>query len=207
MYKHLPVFIYPFLIILCFSVYSEENWIKEFTKEGITVYTRPVEGSFLKEFKGEGMIDAPLEVCMNVMNDVENHTKWRPDCIEAKLLKQVGNIAINYSVTKAPWPVSDRDIVIRTIITSTDKKAVYDLSAIEGEDLAPLRKGVIRIKKMTGVWIFVRNGNRTHATFQAKLDPGGSIPTWLANKTSIDQPFESIKGFREMVKDPKYAEG
>ena len=39
---------------------AEENWNEEFTKEGIIVYTRPVEGSSLNEFKGKGIKEVNL---------------------------------------------------------------------------------------------------------------------------------------------------
>ncbi len=194
-------------VIVCFvsfSLFAAGDWEKEFTKDGITVYTRPVEGSSLKEFKGEGIINAPLEVCRNVIDDTENHTKWRPDCIESKFLKAEGSDLFSYSETKAPWPVSNRDVIVKTQVTETKDKVVYDFSAADRQDLMPLKNGVVRMTKLTGMWILVRKGNETQVTYQAKVDPGGSIPSWLANKTSIDQPYKSLLGLKEMVKDPKY---
>ncbi len=183
---------------------AEENWNKEFTKEGITVYTRPVEGSNLKEFKGEGIINAPMEVCINVMNDTESATKWRPDCIVSKLIKAEGNISIAYSETKVSWPVSNRDVIAKTEITISPDKVLYAFTGIDNPEMVPLKENVVRITDIIGTWIFERKGNDTLMTYQAKINPAGSVPTWLANKTSVDQPYKSILGMREMVKDPKY---
>jgi hypothetical protein len=200
------------LVVLMFTAFAftnalltaEDNWNKEFTKEGITVFTRPVEGSNLKEFKGEGLINAPVEVCMNVMADVEGATKWRPDCIVSKLVKAEGNTSIAYSETKAPWPVSNRDVIVKSETATSPDKIVISFTGVDDPGLVPLKSGVVRITEITGMWIFVRKGNDTLATYQAKINPGGSIPAWLANKTAVDQPFKSLKGLGEMVKDPKY---
>jgi hypothetical protein len=203
--KKLALLLLPVVIcFVSFSLFASGDWEKEFTKEGITVYTRPVEGSSLREFRGEGIIDAPLEVCRNVIDDTESHTKWRPDCIEAKSFKSEGKDFFSYNETKAPWPVSNRDVVIKTQITETKQKVVYNFTAVDRQDLMPLKDGVVRMTRLTGMWILERKGDKTHVTYQASVDPGGSIPSWLANKTSKDQPYKSLLGLRDMVKDPKY---
>ena len=68
------------------TVFSASNWKKEFMKNGISVYTRPIEGSSFKEFKGVGMIHASMEACQKVLMDIPNLTIWMPNCISAKIL-------------------------------------------------------------------------------------------------------------------------
>jgi hypothetical protein len=183
---------------------AEDNWNKEFTKEGVTVFTRLIEGSSIKEFKGEGLVSAPVEVCVNVMGDVEAAVKWRPDCIVSKELKADDNTYYSYSETKAPWPVSNRDVIVKMEMAKSPDKVVYSFSGVDKPELVPLKSNVVRITDIKGTWIFERKGEETYMIFQAKINPGGSLPAWLANKTSVDQPFKSIMGMREMVKDPKY---
>jgi hypothetical protein len=198
------VFLFMVLAITSVLLSAEDNWQKEFTKEGITVYTRPIEGSSLKEFKGEGLISASLEVCFNVVADVESQIKWRPDCISSKLIRRDGNIVVSYSETKAPWPVSNRDVIVKSEVIKSQDKIIINFIGVDDPELMPLKNNVVRITDITGIWMFVRKGDETLATFQAKMNPGGSLPAWLANKTAVDQPFKSLMGMREMVKDPKY---
>ena len=35
--------------------------------------------------------------------------------------------------------------------------------------------------------------------YQAHVEPGGSMPAWLANKFVVDAPFETIRDLRELV--------
>jgi hypothetical protein len=191
-------------MITPFLSFAEESWNKEFIKEGITVYTRLVEGSPLKEFKGEAVIEASMEVCKNVLVDIENHVKWRPDCIESKLIRKDGNDYITYDETKAPWPVSNRDVVLQNTMSTSRDKIIFTFFALDNTDLVHLKEGVVRMTGLIGSWTLARQNGHTLAIFQAKINPGGSLPAWLANKTSIDQPFKSLQGLKQMVKDQKY---
>jgi hypothetical protein len=68
----------------------------------------------------------------------------------------------------------------------------YNFTAVESPELMPVKKGVVRMTSLSGTWFLIRKGNETHATYQAKIDPAGSNPSWLTNKTSIDQSFKSL---------------
>lgn len=205
-FKRISSFIFCItsLTICTVFVFAEENWNKEFTKEEITVYTRPVEGSSLKEFKGEVVINASIDACARVIQDTESHVKWRPDCIESRSIKKDGNTSLSYTETKAPWPVSNRDVVIKNTLSLSPEKITIEFIAINMPDLIPLKEGVVRMTELTGAWTLVNQNGSTLVTYQARINPSGSIPAWLANKTSIDQPFKTLQGLKQMVKDPKY---
>ena len=63
---------------------------------------------------------------------------------------------------------------------ATALSADSELVASAGED------GVIRLKVNTGSWTMepIDGGKRTLATYQLLTDPGGSIPTFIANKAN-----------------------
>lgn len=188
------------------GVFAASNWTKELTKHGISVYTRPVEGSSLKEFKGVGMIQASMEACQKVLMDIPNLTKWMPDCISAKLLasENGGTTVITYNETKTPWPVSNRDVVSRSRVVTTNDRIIHYITAINRTDLAPLKSGNVRMTKMTAQWTLIRKGDKTLAIYQVKADPGGSLPAWLANKSSRDLPLNTILGLRRAAALPHY---
>ena len=37
-----------------------------------------------------------------------------------------------------------------------------------------------------------------------QVDPGGSVKAWIANMFTSDSPYETLKGFREVISDAKY---
>jgi len=192
------------LAVLPAALHAQDNWKHEYTKEGISVYTRAAVGSSLKEFKGEGLVDAPLEVCRNVLMDVESQPKWQPDCTEVVVLKTEENAIIAYTTTDAPWPARNRDVITRTEVRYTENGMIFSFTGIDDPGLVPLRKDWVRITDIHGMWILVRKGDKTYATYQAKVNPGGAIPAWLANTTVTKQAFESLMGLRKMVLDPQY---
>jgi hypothetical protein len=198
------ILISVFFILCNVFLFAQDSWNKEFTKDDITVYTKPVEGSPLKEFKGEAVIEASIEICKNVILDIENHVKWRPDCIESKVIQKDENSYITYNETRAPWPVSNRDVILKNTMILSKDKIIFSFSALNNPDILPLKNGIVRMTELTGSWTLVKQNGNTLVTFQARINPAGSIPAWLANKTSIDQPFKSLQGLKQMVKDPKY---
>lgn len=51
---------------------------------------------------------------------------------------------------------------------------------------------------MWGYWKLVpKNANETEVTYQVHTEPGGSVPSWLANKFVVDAPFNTLKALKE----------
>ena len=185
---------------------EREIWKKNFTKKGITVYTRLVSGSSLAEFKGIGFVNAPIEVCQNILTDIPSQPQWIPDSIHARILKKEkgGNIIIYYNLTNVQWPVSDRDIVTKSEFTIKKDRIIHNARAINGTDFVPLKSGNVRITKMNATWILIRKGMRTLVSYRVKADPGGFIPAWLANSASKKIPYKTLLGLRKMATLSKY---
>src|SRR5687767_557011 len=79
---------------------------------GITVHRRSVSGSALHEFRGVGVVEAPIAVILGVLNDAEHRTEWMKEAAANVRVERRGPYSeIFYSRTRAPWPVSDRDVV------------------------------------------------------------------------------------------------
>lgn len=183
--------------------FSEGNWELAKQDKGIVVYTRPIQGSDLKEFKGTGVVEAPIEVMEKILDDLPSWTKWLPDCIVAQSVKVEGNISVSYFELKSPWPVSNRDFLNRTVKVKTPTSITYKYNAVADASM-PVKSGKVRITEMSGAWTLEKQGEKTQVTYQNKANPGGSLPAWLANSTVIKQPFNSIMNLRNMVKLPKY---
>ena len=62
----------------------------------------------------------------------------------------------------------------------------------------PEEKGFVRVAQVEGYWKFVPKGdNLTEVTYQVHTEPGGSVPSWLANKFVVDAPFNTLKALKE----------
>ena len=97
-------------------------------KNGIKVYTRKIEGSSLKEFKGVTSIKTSLTSLVALMDDTDALTKWLHNCSAAKLVQSMNYYErITYTVINAPWPVSDRDTVSYSKIVQDPKSKVITI--------------------------------------------------------------------------------
>ena len=69
-------------------------------------------------------------------------------------------------------------------------------------DELPLKKGMVRVQAINSVWRFTPLADgQTEIYFQQHSDPGGSIPALLVNRLVKDIPFNTLKNFRQFIKD------
>lgn len=196
------VIIIFFILISTGPLYAAEYpWQLKTTKEGISVYTRKVEGSAILEFKATVTVDAPLAKIIPIFEDEKRLVSWYYQCTHSELIKDEGpQDKILYIVLHLPWPVAERDSVFRRS-QSTDKKnssVSYSIHALPG--LLPVKKGKIRVLMINSVWRFTPlPDGKTEIYFQQHSNPGGSIPAFIVNELAVDTPLNSLKSLRQLV--------
>lgn len=177
---------------------------------GVEVYRRTVGNSPLHEFQGTGMIEAPVTAVLGVLDDVDHRLEWMAEAVAQTLISRSGDRDQTfYSRTGAPWPVSDRDVVIRAV-TSVDMKAKMvkiEMNSVEHPTWPP-QKGVVRMPHLCGHWfLWPSNGGKwTRVEYQVHADPGGSLPTSIINTVSKKIPYHTIVGVQKQVVKRKYPE-
>src|SRR5215813_6656163 len=72
--------------------------------DGIVVDRRAVSGSNLKEFRGRGVVNAPVSAILAVFSDVPRATEWMDSCNGSRTVADVGELEkLVYNRTHAPW--------------------------------------------------------------------------------------------------------
>ncbi len=191
------------VIIIIFALISSarasDKWNQEFTKEGISVYTRVVSGSPLKAFKAECDIHASIEIVNSILCDNPGQINWMPDCIVSYDLRSSSKgLLLAYNETKAPV-VNNRDVIVETGIRKEKNRIVHEFRAVDRPDLVPEIKGKVRIKDMSGSWELTFSGGYTHVIYIVIANPGGVIPVWLSNMASKDIPYRTLAGLRKIA--------
>ncbi len=191
------------LLAICFCQVSraDEAWTLAKDADGIRVYTRSVANSHLREFKAEVEIPTNLERVMQVLKDANSFRRWMPDVVRSDLLFSSDKEQYHYVENAAPWPVSNRDGVYHyTFPRAEDADPAVTIVRVEAApDYSPRRDGRVRISKCDGYWRIAPKGNVVEVTYQIHADPGGSIPSWLANATVVDTPFNTLKNLRGYI--------
>ncbi len=185
-------------------------WEHVRTDEGITVHRRKVQGFDLHEFRGRGVIEAPMSKVLGVLSDSGRRPMWMERCVRAWSVEKISETSqVEYNRTKGTWPVSDRDVVVvgRTSFDVARREVRVDFRNTTSSKV-PEQDGAVRIPYLRGHWILQpRDGGRsTFIEYQAHADPGGSIPTFIVNLVSRTLPFKTLVGLREQVKRTQYPE-
>ncbi len=192
------------LLKLSLSVFcvNAQAWQQQFIDDetAVTVWTQKVAGSDFKAFKGEVVINATVDQVLAVIRDTANVPKWYYNAKHAEQLQRLSaNQSLNYSVTSAPWPVTDRDSVILATVIRHDNLNITILMQAR-PDAHPLQANRIRIQKLDGSWQLQQiTPQTTKVILEVTTEPAGQIPSWLANTMVIDMPFYSLDNLKSYV--------
>ncbi|MCF8464499.1 MAG: hypothetical protein K9G41_06650 [Flavobacteriales bacterium] len=193
------------LLLLSTVPFHDGNWELKKDKDNIKVYTRHVEGSGLKAIKATTTFNAPLETCVAVLRDIDHLTELFPDTKVAKKISQTENDQVHYLEMDAPWPVTDRDGAFLLVYKydATTKTLVVNAKMVP--DACPKKDGIIRLSKGGGTWTFKRiDATHTSLDYYFHGEPGGSIPTFLANSVVEENPLKMLTNFHALVKLERY---
>ena len=119
------------------------------------------------------------------------------------MIKAIGDRKfIVYNVTNAPWPVSDRDVLVESEATydKASRTVTIDMKSIESPDV-PKVNGLVRMPRLIGKFTLRSvNDKVTHVTYEIDADPGGMLPHWLVRMASKDIPYITLTNLRDRVK-------
>jgi hypothetical protein len=203
---YLSSLLFIFALFTGFDSINEKVWKLEKNKNGIKVYSNVPEGETLKHIKAHAIVKSSLSSIVAVLIDVPNYTNWIYNCSESNSLKQVNNQEmIYYSVSDVPWPLDNRDLVLKNTISQNNKtKTVYSISA-PVLNVIPKKKGMVRIENMYGKWtITPKENGLVVLEYYLKLDVGGNVPDWIVNLFIEKGPYQSMLLFIEHIKLKKY---
>jgi hypothetical protein len=183
--------------LLCAATAQAEDWQVAKDEEGIKMSLSEVAGSKYKAYRGVTVIKAPVAKIVALQEDVAGACSWIHECKSQKLVDKKGDEAWTYTQFNAPFPVTDRDSYIHvTTIKNADGSVTRKLEGVP--TYKPDEKGYVRVAQVEGFWKLVPKGdNQTEVTYQVHTEPGGSVPSWLANKFVVDAPFNTLKALKD----------
>ena len=199
----LPVFL---LLFNPTPSFGQDSWDLKKDKNGIQVSTKKVEGSNYKAFKGETELEVPAAAVVAIIIDFPSYPKWSYMTKHAEILeKKNDKEIIGYVQSDAPWPVTDRDGVYQLNFSQHPTTKTIKITAVAQPDYIPAKDGYIRVPSTKGFWEITPLGpNKCKVLYQNHSEPGGSIPSWLANSSVINIPFNTLTEMKKFVVAPKY---
>jgi hypothetical protein len=187
---------------------DDGGWTLKKSGDGIEIYLRDFPGSKSKEFRAIMRIPGTsLSSLMAAFDDAPAYPRWMHNCIEARVVKLISpSERYTYSATRAPWPVSPRDMVTHTVVRQDPKTLAVSLEIHAAPDFLPPVSGRVRIPTLDALWTFKPAGNGdVIVIYQLHSEPGGSLPPGLANMAVTDLPYNTFIKLRNIVREEKYA--
>lgn len=191
------------MLLTCLPLASArvESWETVFYEDGLSVERRPYAGSALQEIRGITRLEASLNAVMALLKDAEFNHQWVYRSGGASVLKEEGySRAYVYGIVDAPWPIQDRDTVVRF---DYRQEAGGDITITINNfpDYRPHVEGYVRVPDFGGYWrLRPQQGGWVEVTYQVYGDPGGWIPVWVANFAAVTSVTRTLQAMDSAVK-------
>jgi len=181
-------------------------WRVARTRDGIVAGVLERAGKPLPLLRAEGIVEAGLYHVAAVLKDADNHHRWMPHTSDSALVERVHDFEIIvYNRSAAPWPVSDRDVVVRSVATyyAAHGELHNHFSNVADARRPPL-DGVVRMPRLSGLHrLRALDPQRTHVTVEIDADPGGGLPSWLVRLVSDNLAIDTIRALRKRAEETR----
>jgi carbon monoxide dehydrogenase subunit G len=184
---------------------AEGKWEKDGTKDGVTVYTRAVEGSEVKEVKSIATINAPTDRVWDHLITSETFVKSMPDVIKSKKIGDCGETCgYWYQVLRHP-PIKDRHYVLKVqweITDNDDGTKSYRRWWKVTTAVKPPASGMLLVEKVSGAWNLKPKdgGKKTLITYRNHIEMGGKVPIMLVNSGALANAYKFLQNLKKDVK-------
>ncbi|QNK61365.1 START domain-containing protein [Pedobacter sp. PAMC26386] len=187
-------------------VAAQDKWALSVNRDGIQVYTRPIDNSKIKAIRVVGTMSATPTQLLAAILDIQTCDEWVYHSTENIMLKQLSPLdLIYYSRIDVPWPVEDRDYVVHIQTEQNPDTKVITVSSPCVPGYVPEKKNIVRISHSVGKWTITPIGkNQVKAEYVLEVDPMGSIPAWLINLFATKGPLETFRGLKVHVQKEVY---
>jgi hypothetical protein len=197
------------LVLSSFAAFAQPGaWHleKDDAKKDIQVFTREIPGSELKEFRGVTHIKAPVSAFVALLKDPEQATSWMHNVKKFDVMETRSDLEnIVYTVNDTPWPVTNRDVYIRSVFSQDPSTFAVTVTLTGLADYKPKNDNFIRMPALTGAWTFTPQQNGiVEVSYQVHANPGGSLPNWLVNAIVVDTPYNTLNNLQKKVDNVKY---
>ena len=173
------------LLILCLAAAgaAAAEWEVVHQDGEVQVAQRPYPDSPLLEFRGERRLTASLNAIMALLKDADYNHHWVYRSGGARVLEANGYAqAYVHGVVDAPWPMDDRDTVVRFDFRQHPASGVITIDITNFPAFIPTQPGLVRVPDFGGFWQLTPEANGEVAViYQVGGDPGGWVPVWMAN--------------------------
>ena len=189
-----------FTSLLAFSVAGvAQDWKLVKTGKGVQVYNKEVPGSRYKEFRGVTVIEAELRDIAYLFFTDYAYKDWLANIVESKRVSEMGvDGQYIYLVQKLPL-VKWRDVVVHGKLSQDPASKVLTVSVTHAPGFVEPNDKYVRVKRLVSEFTFTPlDGKKVEVVYEMDVDPGGKIPTLLANAFTTKTPYKTLRNLKQI---------
>ena len=181
------------------------KWEFRVEHKGIKIFSSKVSGSEIFGFKGEIELQVSLKKLLSLFYDMANFNRWVHKLAEMEVLEKSENTEyVVRQVINTPWPLKQREVIMRSRLVSAGDNAIA-LTMKQEPEYLPANPKYHRVQHATGMWVFTPNGHGVvNVVFVMHLDPGKDVPAQVSNAGLFEVPFYSLSNLRSLLPDTSY---
>jgi len=197
MFKKIAAFVIFFCMFYSYANALENPWVLISDKNGVLIYHRIPENSEWKEIKVTTSVNSGLSSIVSIILSVDDFVNWIYLCSESKTVKIVSDTEqYYYYISNTPWPLLNRDAVVYRSITQDSLSGKVVVNSFAKDTIVPVHEDMIRVTDLESSWILNPvSKNNIEIEYYMWIDPGGDIPSWLANYTMHYGPAQTFANF------------
>ena len=187
------------------AIDSSQGWELAKQKDGIKVYTREIDNSSYKEFRGEmDIINTKIDPLLSFIKDGKHCALWRYKCINMLNLSD-GYI---YKLSHLPWPFKNRYTVMKSVTNYDQQNKSYtiELKNIARSQLPqqiqaqlPEQENTVQMRYSDGFWRLIPNPalNSIHIIYQMHGDANVALPSDWTHHGIINSAFITLNNLKK----------
>jgi uncharacterized protein YndB with AHSA1/START domain len=176
------------------------GWVEAKKSDDLIVFARENGAVGTRDIVAVSEFGAAPEAVFRAVTDYAHYADFMPYVKEARVLERKSDTRVSVYAHIAPPLVDDRDWAIDVTLTpgSAANGGVFKTEWSPIPDAVPVRSDIVRVRMNKGSWTLepLDAGKRTRVTYRVSTHPGGSIPSWVANRSNtvaIPDLFKAVR--------------
>lgn len=195
------------LVIATAPAPAEVEWRLETESDGISVWTRPVEGSNHRAVRARMVVETSIMELVALIRDTQACSEWAEFCATSHVHESVSETeAYIYTRNNLPWPVANRDALSHVLWTADASTGAVRMDATATTGRLGPQPGAVRLTAAVTSWSFTPTESGVLVESEAHVDPAGPIPAWITNRLLVDAPMKTMRKLRDVASTGRYAE-
>lgn len=183
------------IVLAAYVPASLADWQMKGKDNGITSYTKEIDGSDFLAVRAEAATTKTVEELVAINTDASRLHEWMETFAEVDVTEKRSwfdyDLKVRYDF---PFPFSDRISKTRTKLFQNGQTVYLSFSS---QPLQADEQGV-PMDSVRGFWAFRANENgNTDIVYQTHVEPGGSMSSIIANTFALDVPVATLKNLLE----------